>query len=150
MDELKNIAPNLSGIPKNDNDFKVPDKYFEAFPDKIMDKIKSGKEQEGRNKRSVIMYLKPYLAVAATLLGIFLAWQIIIDVSMTESPVEQEANSEYDIEYELLSVDEEMIVEYMSDSNYPGNNALSSVESSEIIDYLSQDNLDEYVLINEL
>ena len=46
MNELKNIAPNLSKV-KKENFFRIPDGYFEEFPGKLMERIgRQGERQK--------------------------------------------------------------------------------------------------------
>ncbi len=61
---------------KKDNPFKTPEGYFDTFSDRLQQKIKTQEEESAST--SVIVMIKPYIAVAAGFLLLFLLWQSII------------------------------------------------------------------------
>lgn len=52
MDDLKNIAPKLSKI-KREVPFKVPNGYFEQFPDRLKKRIKKGASENSSSSQSI-------------------------------------------------------------------------------------------------
>lgn len=71
MDELKNIAPELSQI-KKENPFRVPNHYFDDFQARLQMKIEAEKEVVPVRKNPVIQFLKPALGLAASFALIFM------------------------------------------------------------------------------
>ena len=71
MDELKNIAPELSQI-KKENPFRVPEHYFDDFTARLQMKIEAEKEVVPVPKNPVIQFLKPALGLAASFALIFM------------------------------------------------------------------------------
>ncbi len=71
MDELKNIAPKLSKL-KKDNPFGTPDKYFDNFSARLHMKIEEEKKVAPHPKNSIIRLLKPALGLAASFALVFM------------------------------------------------------------------------------
>lgn len=70
MDKLKEIAPKLSEI-KKENPFGVPPNYFDDFSARLQIKIEAEKAVMYSPKSRVIQFLKPALALAAGLALVF-------------------------------------------------------------------------------
>lgn len=70
MDELKNIAPELSKIERK-NPFSVPDNYFEDFSARLQVRLDAQPVEKQGVKTRIIQYLKPALALAAGFALIF-------------------------------------------------------------------------------
>lgn len=70
MDELKNIAPELSKIRK-ENPFRVPDNYFENFSARLHERMETEKAGVPEKKNTIIRYLKPAIGLAAGFALIF-------------------------------------------------------------------------------
>ncbi len=64
MEELENIAPELSKI-KKENPFRVPEHYFEDFPARLQMKLDAEKMEVPQKQSKVIQILKPALSIAA-------------------------------------------------------------------------------------
>jgi len=67
----ENIENQLGGL-KKDQPFRVPENYFETFADRLMIRIV---EEEGglqRKNRPLVIYLRPILMVAASILLVML------------------------------------------------------------------------------
>jgi hypothetical protein len=64
MEELENIAPELSKI-KKENPFKVPENYFEDFSARLQMKLDAEKEKVPKERTKIIQILKPALSMAA-------------------------------------------------------------------------------------
>lgn len=64
MEELENIAPELSKI-KKETPFRVPDNYFEDFSAQLQMKLDAEKTEAPKKQTRVIQILKPALTMAA-------------------------------------------------------------------------------------
>lgn len=64
MEELENIAPELSKI-KKETPFRVPDNYFEDFSARLQMKLDVEKTEAPKKQTRVIQILKPALTMAA-------------------------------------------------------------------------------------
>mgnify|MGYP007006687807 CR=1 FL=1 len=64
MKELKNIAPELSKI-KKENPFKVPEHYFDDFSARLQMKLDAEKMEVPKQQTKIIQLLKPALTMAA-------------------------------------------------------------------------------------
>jgi hypothetical protein len=71
MDELKNIAPNLSKI-KKENPFRVPDNYFEDFSARLQIKLDAENAENNKKENRIISLVKPALGLAAGFALIFM------------------------------------------------------------------------------
>lgn len=71
MDELKNIAPKLSKL-KKENPFKAPDKYFDDFSARLQMKLEAEKKVVPQQKSRIIRFLKPAFGLAASFALIFM------------------------------------------------------------------------------
>jgi len=64
MEELQNIAPELSKI-KKENPFKVPEHYFDDFSARLQMKLDAEKIEVPKQQKKIIQLLKPALTMAA-------------------------------------------------------------------------------------
>jgi hypothetical protein len=64
MEELENIAPELSKI-KKETPFRVPENYFEDFSARLQMKLDAEKTEAPKKQTRVIQILKPALTMAA-------------------------------------------------------------------------------------
>ncbi len=71
MDELKNIAPELSKM-KKEVPFGTPDHYFDDFSARLKMKIEAEKQTVAPRKTRFIQIFKPALGLAASFALIFL------------------------------------------------------------------------------
>lgn len=112
MDDLKNIAPELSKL-KKENPFRVPEHYFDDFSARLQTKLEVEKMIVPAKQNRFIYYLKPALGLAASFALIFMLvyWPL-----KTFTP-KQTANSNADME---MSEDEEYlsIVEKMDENSF--------------------------------
>jgi hypothetical protein len=112
MDDLKNIAPELSKL-KKENPFKVPEHYFDDFSARLQTKLEAEKMIVPAKQNRFIYYLKPALGLAASFALIFMLvyWPL-----KTFTP-NQTANNNTDTE---MSEDEGYlsIVEKMDENSF--------------------------------
>ncbi len=101
MKTKKNISLNDAG---NKLPFEVPENYFENFAQQMDEKIML-KSNSSRK------FLKPWMYIAASLVGILLAVQIFYSVNKSNATTKEE-NYE---SYVLSQVDESSLVDYYVD-----------------------------------
>lgn len=143
MDELKNIAPNLSRI-KKDHPFEVPDHYFEGFRAGLQEKIQAQKKDNVR--RGYAVTLKPYLVAAVILVVALVGGNVIFqraDSGNSDVRFQQEISQV--IEQELYSISEEIILEVM-EVGIADENLAVPAGSDEMIDYLLNADVEEELL----
>lgn len=147
MDDLKNMAPNLSKI-KKDSPFRVPDGYFDKFADRLSEKIHQEKKPERKGK--IYLIGKPYLAVAASFVG-FLIIAITIFKVVETKHVSTGLTKEEIIAYikeDIYDYDEATIIENLK----PENNITTTkneLKDDEIIEYLKNDDVDVSTITDE-
>ncbi len=71
MNKLKNIAPELSKI-KKEQPFGVPDKYFDDFSARLHHRLETERQPLPQKQNRVIRFLKPALSLAASFALIFM------------------------------------------------------------------------------
>lgn len=72
---------NLSDM-KNDQPFKVPENYFENLGDRIQERIE---KEENPNGKNTFQVLKPYIWMAASVLGMALIIKFVITSSVPDN-----------------------------------------------------------------
>jgi len=70
MDDLKNIAPELSKI-KKENPFRAPEYYFDDFSARLQTRIATEQTAGKTKQNTIIRYLKPAIGLAAGFALIF-------------------------------------------------------------------------------
>lgn len=71
MDELKNIAPELSKL-KKENPYGTPNNYFDDFSARMHTRIEQEKQADPVKKPGIILLLKPVMWLAASFVIIFM------------------------------------------------------------------------------
>ena len=133
---------------KKDNPYKVPKNYFDNLGAQIQNKIKQeeGQFEPIEEKTSLIIQLRPYLWMVASVFVLVFAARIILTSSI--SP-----------EYKIASFgNEEVQAIAQVDSSETGTNDidleffddLSEVTSDDIINYLSDSDIDTEILLANL
>ena len=147
MDELKNIAPNLKGIGKK-LPFGVPDGYFENLPANLNKRIRE--ERKTPHPAIRMSHLKPYLAAATILFAVFIAGTYLINKQTGRKSTERfSMELSREVEQELYSISEEMILEAMeSDYDYDPND--NGDNTDEMINYLMNEDLNAEELLDAL
>lgn len=147
MDELTNISPRF---PKNKKvtSFKVPDDYFENFPQRLQEKIYAENKSIPKERR--LQILKPYLAAAVLVIVAVISGSLIfrgLSDKNTISDLQVEISQV--VEWELYSISEETILEVMNDRNIEEEYAARD-NSEEIIEYLMNEDIPIEDLIDAL
>jgi len=147
MDELKEISPRLSGI-SGEKPFKVPEHYFEDFPQRIQDRIHGDKRRVVRLRG--LHVLKPYLAAAVIVVVALIGATLIFrGHSGKGSLPDLQAEISQVVERELYSISEDDILQVMMDEGLWDEMA-GQHRSDEIIDYLLNEDIPIDVLLDAL
>jgi len=147
MDELKNIGPELKKISK-EMPFKIPDRYFESFTDRLNDRIH--KETRTYVPVKQLYSWKPYVAAAAIVVFALIAGNYFHNhhaYNRAADRFSQEISQV--IEQDLYSISEETILEAMEMETID-TTVDSSLETKEMIDYLMNESLIDEKMINAL
>lgn len=132
---------NLSNM-KKDQGFKVPEGYFENLSSRIQEKV----EQEERPKHeNRFLILKPYLWMAASILGIGLFVKVILTNTLPENFERYKITKQTAVNVDTTSTteDENTALNWSTED-------LPETTSDEIIDYLSDYEIDEENLLANL
>jgi hypothetical protein len=129
MEELKNIAPHLSKLPKKDA-YTTPDGYFDDLPSMVQDRIVA----ESNTNKSRILFPRWTLATMgiATMVCIVFFWSQSID----NSKITKEEATAYINETMEQEFDENLLAE-----------ELASIDSELTT---SEENLEEYILNQDI
>lgn len=124
---------------KKDQPFKVPEDYFENLSDRIQEKI----ELEENPKKRVLQVLKPYIWMAASIIGIVFIAKVVLTNSVDPNyKVQQISQSEISVDTQNLVVDTEDLNWFSEDEE--------ELTSEEIIEYLSDYDLETETLLANL
>jgi len=133
---------------KKDNPYKVPENYFDNLGAQIQNKITQEEKQfdQVEDKMPLIVQLKPYMWMAASIFVLVFAARIIL--SNTISPEYKIASFGNEEVQSIAQVDSseasttEIDLEFFDD--------LSEVTSDDIINYLSDSDIDTEILLANL
>jgi hypothetical protein len=142
MYEEENIEPEFEKQLKR-NPFKTPDNYFDTIEDRVMQSIKQGSKQKNtRFTGRVIHFLKPALAVAASLGILFmlvyypvnhLSQKEVAKVKVTDS-ITPDTMDAYSLSFSL--VDENSLINTIITEEKA---AMEEINPDEVLAYLSSD-----------
>jgi hypothetical protein len=136
MDELKNIAPKLSKL-KKEQPFRAPDNYFDDFSARLQMKLEAEKKVVPEQKSGIIRFLKPALGLAASFALIFMLVYWPLKTFMQTDVAALEDTTEYP-DSEFLN-----IVEDLDESSF-----FALLEESNGTEDFSDDDLVVYVSAN--
>lgn len=136
MDELKNIAPKLSKL-KKENPFKAPDKYFDDFSARLQMKLEAERKAVPKQKSLFIRFMKPAIGLAASFALIFMLVYWPLKTFMPSQVAIVEDTTEY-FDTEFLS-----IVEGLDESSF-----FALLEESNGTEDFTDDDLIAYVSAN--
>jgi len=127
---------------KKDQPFKVPEDYFETLSDRLEERIE---KEENTVKEGVLHVLKPYMWMAASLIGMALIVKVIITNSVPDD------FENYKISKVNVATDTQSINTPAVDTDYEWTfDDMSDVTSDEIIEYLSDYNIETETLLANL
>ncbi|RXQ96714.1 hypothetical protein EO244_03540 [Ancylomarina salipaludis] len=130
---------------KKDNPYKVPENYFDNLGEQIKDKIKKEENllESKSEKRSLMIQLKPYMWMAASIFTLVIAARLILSVSI--SPEYKISSSNFGISQTAESTDS-----ISSEEDAIFFDDLTEVSSEDIINYLSDNDIDTDILLANL
>ena len=128
---------NISNM-KKDQPFKVPEDYFENLSDRIQEKI----ELEENPKKRMLQVLKPYVWMAASIIGIVIIAKVVLTNSVDPNyKIQQYSQSE-------ISIDTQSVTVNTDDLNWFSEE--EELTSEEIIEYLSDYDIETETLLANL
>ena len=136
MDELKNIAPELSKL-KKETPFCTPDQYFDDFSARLQMQIQAEKRAVAPRKTRFIQIFKPALGLAASFALIFLLVYVPLKTFM---PVQTNTVAETTDPEDMSIMN---VLEHLDESSF-----LSLLNESENTSVFSDEDLSLYVSAN--
>jgi len=134
--DIKNENIKIKGV-KKDNYFKVPEGYFENFPERINKRIAGQKKLSPRRQ----FFLQPQIRIAAAAVVVLVLFLTLFDRNILVNDKDYEI--EEIINMYTVDIDENLILSFIAEET----NLYNEEESSdELIEYL----LDEGIGINEI
>jgi len=133
---------------QKDNPYKVPENYFDNLGAQIQEKIKQEENQFEpiEEKKSLIVQLKPYMWMAASVFVLVFAARIILSVSVSpEYKIASIGNEELQANADIDSIE---AVTNEGDAQF--FDELFDATSDDIIDYLSDSDIDTDILLANL
>ncbi len=137
MEELKNIAPHLSQLPKKDA-FTAPEGYFDDLPSSIQDRVISQSKTKSRVFSATWTFGS--LGLAAVLCWVFFLGQPSDETTVTKQEVTAYVNENIEQEF-----DETLLADELISSD---NKTLTSEENLE--EYILNQDIDEQLLREEI
>jgi hypothetical protein len=145
MDELKNTAPKLSKL-KKENPFGTPDKYFDDFSARLQTKLEAETKVVPIQRNKIIRLLKPAHGLAASFAIIFM----LVNLPLKRFISQKVASN--NIETELTEIDYLNVVEGIDENSFFTmlDEPTSGIKFSEddLLSYASA-NISEYELFSE-
>lgn len=143
MKEKNGNIKNLFGSLKKESPFRVPENYFETFADRLNIRIKE--EKRSANKRSLYIYLRPIVAIAA----IFVLVMLLIYTPVTKLLPSGTGNiaqnqSEKSKDDSSNGIQGSLISNFSEEQLLAAFSALSDLDSKN----LSSENLADYIAAN--
>ncbi len=137
MEELKNIAPQLSQLPKKDA-FTAPEGYFDDLPSMIQDRVIAQSKTKSRVFSPA--WTLGSLGLAAVLCLVFFLGQSPDETTVTRQEVTAYVNENIDQEF-----DETLLAEELSTSDKEVTTSETNLE-----DYILNQDIDEQLLREEI
>jgi len=137
-----NKENNIPNFPKKENNFKVPNDYFEDLPLHVTEKIHSEKQVSFNLNKLIFRYLIPSASLIVLLVFI-LNWN-----NTTQPIINDEQLSEFLIEDADEYFEDELIYESYIDNITVENNETDTEEN--YIDYLVENDIEINTIIEEL
>jgi len=143
MDQLSKI--------KKENNFKVPENYFEEFSERLQKRIEEESGQDRKGK--IISIIRPYIAYAASFAGLILVTMIMyyylkpddsVAIALTEEEIYEE------MAYYAYDLDENLLIDVLVNDTDYGIEDDDNGEANAIIDYLLDENIDINIIEDAL
>jgi len=130
-------------LPK-DVPYRVPDRYFDEFAERLNARIRS--EKKNRSYLTLPAALRPYASAAIIIIAAVISGSLIFrNPGRPDKPVTLQTEISQLIEDDIYSYDESIIIEAIGS----GDNR-NDTGSEEVIDYLLNEDITETDLINAL
>lgn len=147
-EDLHKIAPKLSKIEKKNN-FEVPDGYFDTFSQRLLERLHP--EKQPALLERVMVFIRPHLALATMMAGIFIIAFLGIKLFISEDihTIDVTSIGMADmLEYELNEMDEISLMEMLAETENVNEQVTS--EDDEYVDQAIEYLLNEGVSIETL
>ncbi|MCK5822612.1 MAG: hypothetical protein KAG95_01315 [Bacteroidales bacterium] len=144
MEDLSKIAPNLSKI-KKENNFNVPDNYFDDFPSIVQERI--SKKSSTFISKFLFLILKPQFIAAFSIVVIFFVSYSIFNSHKETNILSSNDVAEY-FEQNQTDYDENLLIDVIV--NDPNIDISNNSDNDVIIDYLIDNDIDYSTLVNAL
>ena len=136
MDELKNKAPKLSKI-KKENPYRTPDNYFDDFSARLQTRIEAEKRVLPEKENKVIRLLKPIIGLAASfaLVVLLVYWPVkkFMNSQVAESTVTVETTVSEDLYVSMVEgIDEASFYDMLDEEE-----STTEFTDDEMINYIS-------------
>jgi len=138
MDDLKNIAPELSKL-KKEVPFNTPKNYFDDFSARMQTRMETERQAKPEQKTKIIQLLKPFIGLAASFALIFLLVYVPVKTFVNSEITDVATNTgTINSDSELLN-----IVERLDESSF-----FDLLEETETNNEFTSDELALYVDAN--
>ena len=127
MDELKNIAPELSKL-KKEKVFGTPKNYFDDFSARMHTKIEHEKQPEKEQKPRVFQLFKPALGLVASFALIAMLVYVPLKLFVKQDLPELAENIDYtdsDFKHLMASMDESTFFAILEEGEETENNGFT-------------------------
>jgi len=148
MDNLKNIAPELSKL-KKENNFTVPESYFEELPLKVQERVHQKKTNVFFGFSELIR--KPaYVISFAILLILIVSIPLTVAVLNNQKTTNQIAYHAIELdELDFFDISEDLLIEAISANGDLLIEMVNEVEDDEMLDFILE-NVDYSTILDEL
>ncbi|HBS88537.1 MAG: hypothetical protein A2W91_18020 [Bacteroidetes bacterium GWF2_38_335] len=153
MEDFNDISPDLKGV-KKDNPFRVPDNYFESFPEKIKSRIAEMPVKK-TSEKTLVRKMMPVFYAAAAVVLLIIGVTVVLNFNSNNSVQSgklltikvanpQPINIEIATAEIVEEFDESIIIDFYT---YEQTVASDSVTQDELYDYIA-DNIDINTIID--
>lgn len=142
-DKDKNIK-NLFGDSKRVSPFRLPENYFETFADRL--KVRIEQEERRTKKKSLLIYLKPVLTVAASFVLVLLTIYVPIKKKFftTDNSYIAQHQSNNDLSDSINAIPAALFSYFSENQFLAAVKDMNDFESKTV----SSDNLADYITAN--
>ena len=149
MPEEKDILKEFEKLKSNEQ-FKVPEGYFDNFPGQVMEKIKASEEKPERP--GLWFTIRPQLALAASFVALFMLAYTGFKLFMPEKSTNTLPESEIvaTLENEIYDLDESYMIDLIETGKTEPVIDNAGLTKEEIMDYLMEEGNDLDLSLTQL